>query len=166
MSKNSFSYSILDWLYGLHRLKYLDLRYSNLHRTIYDVWGNLTSPVELDLSINQSEATIRTSWGNLCNLGEIDFLYLKLNQQVNDILEILALCISHGLTTFSQFDGLLTFRGIFQIIFQKTISHTRYYDIWVGSHNMTFFRYYDIWVGNRNMTFFLMKVIKLFMSLM
>ena len=72
---------------------------SNLHRTISYVLGNF-SLVELDLSINQPEATIRTSLGNLCNLREIDFSYLKLNKQINDILEILAPCTSRGLNTF------------------------------------------------------------------
>ena len=71
-----------------------------MHRTISYVLGNF-SLVELDLSINQPEATIRTSLGNLCNLREIDFSYLKLNKQINDILEILAPCTSHGLTTLS-----------------------------------------------------------------
>ena len=67
--------------------------------------------------------------GNLCNLGEIDFLYLKLNQQANDILEILALCISHGLTTFSQFDGLLTFLKVYMenVKLRKPISSISIY---------------------------------------
>ncbi|RZB61733.1 Receptor-like protein EIX2 [Glycine soja] len=112
LSENSFSSSIPDCLYGLHRLKYLDLRYNNLHGTISDALGNLTSLVELDLSANQLEGTIPTSLGNLCNLRVIDLSYLKLNQQVNELLEILAPCISHGLTTLavqsSRLSGNLT----------------------------------------------------------
>ena len=114
--------SIPDCLYGLHRLKSLNLWGNNLHGTISDALGNLTSIVELYLSSNQLEGTIPTSLANLCNLRDIDFSYLKLNQQVNDILEILAPCISNGLTTLavqsSQLSGNLTdhigaFRGVF-----------------------------------------------------
>ncbi|KRH08998.1 hypothetical protein GLYMA_16G187700v4 [Glycine max] len=136
LSFNSFSSSIPDCLYGLHRLKSLDLSSSNLHGTISDALGNLTSLVELDLSINQLEGNIPTclgnltslvelhlsrnqlegniptSLGNLCNLRVIDLSYLKLNQQVNELLEILAPCISHGLTTLvvqsSRLSGNLT----------------------------------------------------------
>ncbi|KAG4941719.1 hypothetical protein JHK87_045590 [Glycine soja] len=112
LSENSFSSSIPDCLYGLHRLKYLDLKGNNLHGTISDALGNLTSLVELHLSYNLLEGTIPTSLANLCNLRVIDFSYLKLNQQVNDILEILAPCISHGLTELavqsSQLSGNLT----------------------------------------------------------
>ncbi|XP_040869655.1 probable inactive leucine-rich repeat receptor kinase XIAO [Glycine max] len=85
---------------------------NNLHGTISDALGNLTSLVELDLSYNLLEGTIPTSLANLCNLREIGLSYLKLNQQVNELLEILAPCISHGLTTLavrsSQLSGNLT----------------------------------------------------------
>uniref|UniRef100_A0A0R0EB96 Disease resistance R13L4/SHOC-2-like LRR domain-containing protein n=1 Tax=Glycine max TaxID=3847 RepID=A0A0R0EB96_SOYBN len=46
---------------------------NNLHGTISDALGNLTSLVELDLSYNLLEGTISTSLANLCNLREIDF---------------------------------------------------------------------------------------------
>ncbi|XP_014628737.1 receptor-like protein 35 [Glycine max] len=112
LSFNSFSSSIPDCLYGLHRLKFLNLMDNNLHGTICDALGNLTSVVELDLSYNLLEGTIPTSLANLCNLREIGLSYLKLNQQVNELLEILAPCISHGLTTLadqsSQLSGNLT----------------------------------------------------------
>ncbi|XP_006600074.3 LOW QUALITY PROTEIN: receptor-like protein EIX1 [Glycine max] len=112
LSFNSFSSSIPDCLYGLHRLKFLNLGDNNFHGTISDALGNLTSLVELDLSYNQLEGTIPTSLGNLCNLRVIRLSYLKLNQQVNELLEILAPCISHGLTTLavrsSRLSGNLT----------------------------------------------------------
>ncbi|XP_028205257.1 receptor-like protein EIX1 isoform X1 [Glycine soja] len=128
LSSNSFSSSIPDCLYGLHRLKSLNLWGNNLHGTISDALGNLTSLVELYLSSNQLEGTIPTSLANLCNLRDIDFSYLKLNQQVNDILEILAPCISNGLTTLavqsSQLSGNLTdhigaFKNIEQLDFSN-----------------------------------------------
>ncbi|KRH08968.1 hypothetical protein GLYMA_16G184700v4 [Glycine max] len=180
ISFNSFSSSIPDCLYGLHRLTSLDLSSSNLHGTISDALGNLTSLVELDLSGNQLEGNIPTSLGNLtslltslveldlsgnqlegniptslgnltslvelhlsysqlegniptslgnlCNLRVIDLSYLKLNQQVNELLEILAPCISHGLTTLavqsSRLSGNLTdhigaFKNIDTLLFSN-----------------------------------------------
>ncbi|CAJ1952772.1 unnamed protein product [Sphenostylis stenocarpa] len=113
LSGNSFSSSIPDWFYGSFRhLTYLDLSYNNLQGTISDALGNMTSLVTLHLSGNQFDGPIPTSFGNLCNLREIYFSNLKLNQKVNEILEILAPCISHGLTTLevqnSQLPGNLT----------------------------------------------------------
>ncbi|KAL2967306.1 hypothetical protein AAZX31_16G167900 [Glycine max] len=154
LSGNSFSSSIPDCLYGLHRLKSLDLSSCDLHGTISDALGNLTSLVELDLSHNQLEGNIPTSLGNLtslveldlsrnqlegniptslgnlCNLRVIDLSYLKLNQQVNELLEILAPCISHGLTTLavrsSRLSGNLTdhigaFKNIVQLDFSNNL---------------------------------------------
>ncbi|KAL2967295.1 hypothetical protein AAZX31_16G167000 [Glycine max] len=125
---NSFSSSIPNCLYGLHRLKSLDLSSCDLHGTISDALGNLTSLVELDLSHNQLEGNIPTSLGNLCNLRVIDLSYLKLNQQVNELLEILAPCISHGLTRLavqnSRLSGNLTdhigaFKNIDTLLFSN-----------------------------------------------
>jgi len=97
LSGNSFS-SIPDWFYGNFRhLMFLNLRYNNLHNTISEALGNVTSLVELDLAHNQFEGPIPTSLSNLCNLRKIDFSYLNLNQHVNEILDILAPCISNGL---------------------------------------------------------------------
>ncbi|XP_040866327.1 receptor-like protein EIX1 [Glycine max] len=156
LSGNSFSTSIPDCLYGLHRLKSLDLSSCDLHGTISDALGNLTSLVELDLSGNQLEGNIPTSLGNLtslveldlsysqlegniptslgnlCNLRVIDLSYLKLNQQVNELLEILAPCISHGLTRLavqsSRLSGNLTDHiGAF-----KNIEQLRFYNNSIG----------------------------------
>uniref|UniRef100_A0A0R0FSW0 Leucine-rich repeat-containing N-terminal plant-type domain-containing protein n=1 Tax=Glycine max TaxID=3847 RepID=A0A0R0FSW0_SOYBN len=110
--KNSFSSSIPDCLYGLHHLKFLNLMASNLHGTISDALGNLTSLVRLDLSYNQLQGTIPTSLGNLCNLRDINFSNLKLNQQVNELLEILAPCISHGLTNLAVENHIGAFKNI------------------------------------------------------
>ena len=100
--------------------------------------------------------------GNLCNLGEIDFLYLKLNQQVNDILEILALCISHGFTTLAVSSS------------QLSVNLTAFY------HSGIFFKLFSIkWLFLIKKSYqvllyelevikwlFLIEVIKLFITLM
>ncbi|XP_068502800.1 receptor-like protein EIX2 [Phaseolus vulgaris] len=112
LSANLFS-SIPDWFYGnFQHLTFLNLRNNNLHGTISEALGNVTSLVELDLAFNQLEGPIPKSLGNLCNLRKIDFSYLKLNQHVNEILDILAPCVSHELRTLkvqsSQLSGNLT----------------------------------------------------------
>ncbi|WVZ14949.1 hypothetical protein V8G54_012515 [Vigna mungo] len=109
---NSFSYSIPDWFYtSFPNLKVLDLSRNNLQGTISDVVGNVTSLLSLDLSNNQLEGPIPTSFGYLCNLRVIHFSYLKLNQNINEILDILTPCIAHGLRTLdfqsSQLSGNL-----------------------------------------------------------
>ncbi|KAL2577757.1 hypothetical protein AAZV13_16G156200 [Glycine max] len=112
LSSNSFSSSIPDALGNLTSLVELDLSGNQLEGNIPTSLGNLTSLVEIDLSYSQLEGNIPTSLGNLCNLRVIDLSYLKLNQQVNELLEILAPCISHGLTRLavqsSRLSGNLT----------------------------------------------------------
>ncbi|KAL2334711.1 hypothetical protein Fmac_015924 [Flemingia macrophylla] len=113
LSYNSFSSSIPDSLYSLRQLKFLRLSGNYLNGSISNAVGNLTSLIVLDLSSNgQLEGKIPTSLGNLYNLREILFSDLKLNQQVNEILQILAPCIAHGLTTLdvsnNQLSGNLT----------------------------------------------------------
>ncbi|XP_061362011.1 receptor-like protein EIX1 isoform X2 [Gastrolobium bilobum] len=127
LSYNSLSSSIPDWLYGLHHLKFLNLGSNDLSGTIFDDLGNLTSLVVLDFSVNQLEGKIPSSLGSLCNLREIHFSYLKLNQQVHEILDILAPCVSHGLARLylsdSQLSGNLTDQvGVFQNIFTMVFS--------------------------------------------
>ncbi|KAL2334669.1 hypothetical protein Fmac_015882 [Flemingia macrophylla] len=121
LSYNSFSSSIPHSLYGLQCLKLLNLANNDLQGTIVDALGNLTSLIELDLSYNELDGKIPTSLGNACNLRDLRFSHLKLNQQVNEITEILAPCISHVLTTLvassSQLSGNLTNQfGVFENI--------------------------------------------------
>ncbi|XP_028206512.1 receptor-like protein 53 [Glycine soja] len=130
LSFNSFSSSIPDCLYGLHRLKFLNLMDNNLHGTICDALGNLTSLVELDLSYNLLEGTIPTSLANLCNLREIGLSYLKLNQQVNELLEILAPCISHGLTTLAVQSSQLSVE-----IHLKVLDHSKLSSLRIDGNN-------------------------------
>ncbi|KAG4380484.1 hypothetical protein GLYMA_16G182866v4 [Glycine max] len=128
LSFNSFSSSIPDALGNLTSLVELDLSGNQLEGNIPTSLGNLTSLVEIDLSYSQLEGNIPTSLGNLCNLRVIDLSYLKLNQQVNELLEILAPCISHGLTTLavqsSRLSGNLTdhigaFKNIDTLLFSN-----------------------------------------------
>jgi len=123
LRRNSFSSSIPDWFYdSLPHLKFLDLSFNILQGTIPHILGNMTSLITLDLSANQLEGPIPTSLGYLCSIKEIHFSDLNLNQHVNEILDILTPCISHGLVTLevysSQLSGNLTdhFEGFENII--------------------------------------------------
>ncbi|KRH09032.1 hypothetical protein GLYMA_16G190500v4, partial [Glycine max] len=128
LSANQLEGTIPTSLGNLTSLVKLQLSRNQLEGTIPTSLGNLTSLVRLDLSYNQLEGTIPTSLANLCNLMEIDFSYLKLNQQVNELLEILAPCISHGLTALavqsSRLSGNLTdhigaFKNIDTLLFSN-----------------------------------------------
>ncbi|XP_040866338.1 receptor-like protein 43 [Glycine max] len=128
LSANQLEGTIPNSLGNLTSLVKLQLSRNQLEGTIPTSLGNLTSLVRLDLSYNQLEGTIPTSLANLCLLMEIDFSYLKLNQQVNELLEILAPCISHGLTALavqsSRLSGNLTdhigaFKNIDTLLFSN-----------------------------------------------
>ncbi|KOM30210.1 hypothetical protein LR48_Vigan1035s000300 [Vigna angularis] len=111
LNENSFSH-IPDWFYSsFPNLKILRLSGNNFHGTISDALRNVTSLVILDLSSNKFEGPIPTSFGYLCNLRVIRFSYLKLNQHIKEILDILSPCIFHGLTALhlqsSQLSGNL-----------------------------------------------------------
>nr|XP_029149758.1 receptor-like protein EIX2 [Arachis hypogaea] len=139
LSYNSFSSHIPDWLYGLHRLKSLNLGYNHLTGTISNALGNLTSLITLDLSDNHFEGEIPTLLGNLtslvsldlsynlfegaipssfrklCNLRHISFSYLKCNQQLSQILQILSQQLKSLVASTSQISGHLTNQlGMFQ----------------------------------------------------
>ncbi|KAL9324107.1 hypothetical protein ACSQ67_008964 [Phaseolus vulgaris] len=93
---------------SLPHLKFLDLSFNILQGTIPHILGNMTSPITLDLSPNQLEGPIPTSLGYLCSIKEIHFSHLNLNQHVNEILDILTPCISHGLVTLEVYSSQLS----------------------------------------------------------
>jgi len=110
---NSFSSFTPHLFYSsFSHLKLLDLSENNIQGKIPDALGNVTSLVALDLSSNQLESPIPTSFRNLCNLRAIYFSYLKLNQHIDAIFDIITPCISHGLTILdvhsSQLSGNLS----------------------------------------------------------
>ncbi|QCD94834.1 LRR receptor-like serine/threonine-protein kinase FLS2 [Vigna unguiculata] len=112
LDENSFSsFTPLLFYNSFAHLKFLDLSSNNLQGTIPDDLGNVTSLVTLDLSYNQLEGPVPTSFGYLCNLRAIYFSHLKLNQRINEIVDIITPCISHGLRTLevqsSQLSGNL-----------------------------------------------------------
>ncbi|MED6196538.1 hypothetical protein PIB30_048452, partial [Stylosanthes scabra] len=125
--------SIPNWLYALHHLKFLNLRDNNLCGPISHAVGNLTSLVSLDLSHNQLEGRIPASLGNLtslvsldlsfniqleggipnsfenlCKLRDLAFSFLRCNQLVSEILQILSPCISHELRRLEARTSLIS----------------------------------------------------------
>ncbi|XP_052119273.1 receptor-like protein EIX1 [Arachis duranensis] len=108
LSYHSFSSHIPDWLYGLRRLKSLNLGGNHLTGTVSNAMGNLTSLVSLDLSYNQFEGAIPSSFRKLCNLRHISFSNLKCNQQLSQILQILSQELKTLVASTSQISGHLT----------------------------------------------------------
>ncbi|WCJ29602.1 Receptor-like protein EIX2 [Euphorbia peplus] len=105
LSWNAFNSSIPNWLYDLTHLQLLDLRDNLLQGQISNGIRNLTSLVTLDLSMNadlEFENGIPKLFKHFCNLRSLSLSYVKLNQEMNDILEILSSgCVSGVLESLS-----------------------------------------------------------------
>ncbi|CAN1344621.1 Receptor-like protein EIX1 [Linum perenne] len=100
LNNNMFNGSIPNWLFSFRHLKDLDFHSSYLDGEVPDGIGNLTSLVNLDLSCNRGlrlEGGIPASFGSLCHLNSLDLSYIKLQQSVSEILQILQECSSSTL---------------------------------------------------------------------
>ncbi|WCJ39051.1 Receptor-like protein EIX2 [Euphorbia peplus] len=113
LSGNHFNSFIPNWLYDLTNLQLLDLRFNQLQGRISSDIGNLSSLITLDLSWNhlEFENGIPKSFKNFCNLRSLELSGVKLNQEMNGILEILS-CVSNVLNSldlsYCELSGHLT----------------------------------------------------------
>ncbi|XWS13149.1 hypothetical protein CRYUN_Cryun36dG0012600 [Craigia yunnanensis] len=95
---NSFSSSILDWLYSFSPIESLSLFDASLQGKISNAIGNMTSLINLDLSDNKLSKNLPKSFGKLKNLEIRD---ISDNLFEGDIDEILFT----NLTNLRQFHG-------------------------------------------------------------
>ncbi|XP_065866594.1 receptor-like protein EIX2 [Euphorbia lathyris] len=115
LSGNSFNSSIPVYLYGLNHLQLLSLRSNQLQGKISTNIRNLTSLVTLDLSFNDG-LEFEQGIQNLCNLRSLHLSFIKLNQEINNLLEIMSSgCVSDSLQSIhlsfaSNLTGHLTDR--------------------------------------------------------
>ncbi|CAK7336212.1 unnamed protein product [Dovyalis caffra] len=110
LSINHFYSSIPDWLYGFVHLKFLNLLSNNLQGGLSRSIRNMTSLISLDLSLNpklEFEGGIPASFKNLCNLRILSLSYIKLNQDMAEVLEILSGCVSGELESLDLAGCLL-----------------------------------------------------------
>ncbi|CAI0453640.1 unnamed protein product [Linum tenue] len=122
LSFNYFNHSVPNWLYGLHHLEKLDLYSNKLDGRVSTEIGNLSSLIYLDMSVNyglEFERGIPDSFKSFCQLRSLSLRYVKLNQNVSELLEILGVCASGTLQELSlsscQLHGQLTDRiGMFK----------------------------------------------------
>ncbi|CAN0863434.1 Receptor-like protein EIX1 [Linum grandiflorum] len=104
LSENKFNGTIPNWLFGLRHLQDLDFHSSNLVGDVSNEIGNMTSLVNLDLSFNYGlklEGGIPASFRSFCHLSSLKLSYVKLQQSVSEVLEILEECSSGTLERLS-----------------------------------------------------------------
>ncbi|CAN0863432.1 Receptor-like protein EIX2 [Linum grandiflorum] len=97
LSENKFNGTIPNWLFGFRHLQDLDFHSSNLVGDVSNEIGNMTSLVNLDLSFNYGlklEGGIPASFRSFCHLSSLKLSYVKLQQSVSEVLEILEECSS------------------------------------------------------------------------
>ncbi|ESR37397.1 hypothetical protein CICLE_v10029857mg [Citrus x clementina] len=110
LSGNQFQGKIPIGLGNLTFLRHLDLSYNEFNSAIPE---NLTSIKTLDLSLNYDLAgKIPTSFVRLCKLTSIDLSFVKLSQDLSEVLDIFSACGAHALESLvlrsCQFSGHLT----------------------------------------------------------
>ena len=97
---NDFNSSIPNWLASFRNLVHIYLQYNSLQGSITGFLANLSASIEvLDLRMGsqQLEGQIPRSFGRLCNLREISLSYVKMSQDISEILDIFSSCISDRL---------------------------------------------------------------------
>ncbi|XP_024035650.1 receptor-like protein EIX2 [Citrus clementina] len=114
LSYNEFNSAIPGWLSKLNDIEFLSLQHNSLLGTISSMGlENLTSIKTLDLSLNYDLAgKIPTSFVRLCKLTSIDLSFVKLSQDLSEVLDIFSACGAHVLESLvlrsCQFSGHLT----------------------------------------------------------
>ncbi|KAK9175505.1 hypothetical protein WN944_027512 [Citrus x changshan-huyou] len=99
LSSNEFNSAIPGWLSKLNDLEFLSLRGNSLQGTISSMGlEKLTSIKTLDLSFNvELGGQIPTSFVRLCKLTSIDVSYVKLGQDLSQVLDIFSSCGAYAL---------------------------------------------------------------------
>ncbi|KAH9659672.1 LRRNT 2 domain-containing protein [Citrus sinensis] len=99
LSSNEFNSAIPGWLSKLNDLEFLSLRGNSLRGAISSMGlEHLTSIKTLDLSSNtELGGQIPTSFVRLCKLTSIDVSYVKLGQDLSQILDIFSSCGAYAL---------------------------------------------------------------------
>ncbi|XP_044474187.1 receptor-like protein EIX1 [Mangifera indica] len=93
LSENDFNSSMPSWLYRLRNLEELFLSYNSLQGSM-DGLGNLSSIKVLDLSENHFEGGMPVSFGRLCNLRSMSLGWVRLNQEISQVLNIFSKCLA------------------------------------------------------------------------
>ncbi|CAI0441620.1 unnamed protein product [Linum tenue] len=132
LPSNRFSHSIPNWLYRLSHLETLNLYGNQLDGKVSTAGiGNLSSLVYLDLSINRRlefERGIPESFKSFCHLRSLSLHNVILNQNVSELLEIIAECASDTLQVLllssCQLSGQLTDQiGVFKSLNRLSLAN-------------------------------------------
>ncbi|CAN0863412.1 Receptor-like protein EIX2 [Linum grandiflorum] len=100
LSWNMFNGSIPNWLFSFRHLEVLDIRQNVLAGDVAIGIGNLTSLIHLDLTSNHRltfEGGIPASFRSFCELKSLELSYIKLQQNVSELLQIFEDCSSSTL---------------------------------------------------------------------
>ncbi|GKV29239.1 hypothetical protein SLEP1_g38180 [Rubroshorea leprosula] len=128
LSWTNFAHSIPYYLQNLTVLRHLDLSYNSFNSLVPNWLDNFSHLEFLDLSYNNFEGEIPIrSIGKLCNLRFLSFTDVNLTLQTSHILEIFSGCVSNSLESLHlescQLSGQLTSRlGNFKIMKELDLS--------------------------------------------